>query len=132
MRQICNDNIFPLFINKINSQYLIINLVSDKTINIVNILENKKNTYQIDPCIVSYHNFLLENGYNPSYYELKTNNMNQFLNILYLDLLDEDENEIIKLKKKNYIKYLEMDTKKQKNLQERKWINSSTTDVQHP
>ena len=44
MRQICNDNTFPLFVNKTNCEYLIINLNFGNTVNVVNILENKKNS----------------------------------------------------------------------------------------
>lgn len=115
MRQICNDNTFPLFVNKTNCEYIIINLNFGNTVNVVNILENKKNSYPIDTSLVIYHSFLLENNYEPRYYELKEYNMNQFLNIIYLNLLDSYENNAIKLKKKDYLKYLEMDTKRKNN-----------------
>ncbi len=110
IRQLCDKNIFPLFINRINSQYIIINLVSDNNINIVNILDNKKNTWSIDKAIMEYHIFLVENNYNPNYYELKTNNMKHFLNIFILNLLSEEENKLIYFKKNDYIKFLEKDT----------------------
>lgn len=110
MRQICDKNVFPLYINRINSQYIIINLVSDDNINIINILDNKKNTWSIDKEIMEYHKFLIENNYNPNYYELKTNNMKHFLNMFILNLLSEDENKLIYFKKNDYIKFLEKDT----------------------
>lgn len=120
MRQISNDNTFPLFVNKTNCQYVIINLIFDNTVNVINILENKNNSYPIDTSLVMYHKFLLENNYEPRYYELKDHNMNQFLNILYLDLLDSYANNAIKLKKKDYIKFLEMDTKHKYNTTNKK------------
>ena len=85
----------------------------ENNVSIINILENKKNTYPIaiDPSILIYHKFLIENRYNPIYYELKKNNFNQFLNILYLNLLDQYENDAIKFKKHDYMKFLEMQTK---------------------
>ncbi len=116
MRQICDNNIFPLFINKTNSQYIIINLVSDNNINIINILENKKNTWPIDKDIINYHIFLVENNYNPNYYELKSQNIKYFLTILILNLLSEEENEFIYFKKNNYLKFLEKDTKKKNKM----------------
>ena len=115
MRQLCNDNAFPLFVNKTNCEYIIINLNFGNTVNVVNILENKKNKYSIDTSLMMYHKFLLENNYEPRYYELKENNMNQFLNTLYLNLLDSYENMAIKFKKKDYMKYLELDTKRKNN-----------------
>ena len=110
MRQICDNNIFPLYINRVNSQYIIINLVSDDNVNIINILDNKNNTISIDPEIIEYHIFLVENNYNPNYYELKTSNMKHFLNILILNLLSEEENKLIYFRKNDYIKFLEKDT----------------------
>ena len=110
MRQLCDKNIFPLFINRINSQYIIINLVSDDNVNIINILDNKKNTWSIDKAIMEYHIFLVEKNYNPNYYELKANNMKHFLNIFILNLLSEEENKLIYFKKNDYIKFLEKDT----------------------
>ncbi len=110
IRQLCDKNIFPLFINRINSQYIIINLLSDDNVNIINILDNKKNTWSIDKAIMEYHVFLVENNYNPNYYELKANNMKHFLNIFILNLLSEEENKLIYFKKNNYIKFLEKDT----------------------
>lgn len=110
IRQICNDNIFPLFVNITNAEYIIINLVSDNNINIVNILSNKKNTIPVDKSLLDYHTYLIENNYNPNYYELKTNNKKQFLTVIFLNLLDAYENKLIKLKKKNYIEYLNQDT----------------------
>ena len=110
IRQLCDKNIFPLFINRINSQYIIINLISDDNVNIINILDNKKNTWSIDKAIMEYHVFLVENNYNPNYYELKANNMKHFLNIFILNLLSEEENKLIYFKKNNYIKFLEKDT----------------------
>ncbi len=110
IRQLCDKNIFPLFINRINSQYIIINLLSDDNVNIINILDNKKNTWSIDKAIMEYHVFLVENNYNPNYYELKSNNMKHFLNIFILNLLSEEENKLIYFKKNNYIKFLEKDT----------------------
>ena len=62
MRQICDNNIFPLYINRVNSQYIIINLLSDDNVNIINILDNKNNTLSIDPEIIEYHIFLVENN----------------------------------------------------------------------
>jgi len=110
MRQICNDNIFPLFVNITNAEYIIINLVSDNNINIINILSNKKNTIPVDKSLLDYHTYLIENNYNPNYYELKTNNKKQFLTVIFLNLLDDHENKLIKLKKRNYIEYLNLDT----------------------
>tara|TARA_B100000902_G_scaffold146655_1_gene143721 strand:+ start:582 stop:1169 length:588 start_codon:yes stop_codon:yes gene_type:complete len=110
MRQLCDKNIFPLFINRKNSEYIIINLVSDDNINIINILDNKQNTWSIDKAIMEYHIFLVENNYNPNYYELKESNMKHFLNIFILNLLSEEENKLIYFKKNNYIKFLEKDT----------------------
>ena len=110
MRQICDNNIFPLYINRVNSQYIIINLVSDDNVNIINILDNKKNTISIDPEIIEYHIFLVENNYNLNYYELKTSNMKPFLNIFILNLLSEEENKLIYFRKNDYIKFLEKDT----------------------
>jgi len=110
MRQLCDKNIFPLYINRINSQYIIINLVSDDNVNIINILDNKNNTWTIDNAIMEYHIFLVENNYNPNYYELKTNNMKHFLNMFILNLLSEEENKLIYFKKNDYIKFLEKDT----------------------
>ena len=110
IRQLCDKNIFPLFINRINSQYIIINLLSDDNVNIINILDNKKNTWSIDKAIMEYHVFLVENNYNPNYYELKSNNMKHFINIFILNLLSEEENKLIYFKKNNYIKFLEKDT----------------------
>ena len=115
MRQICDNNVFPLFINKINAEYIIINLVSDENVNIINILDNKKNTWHIDMSIMEYHVFLVENNYNPNYYELKTNNIKHFLNIFVLNLLSEEENKLIYFKKNDYIKFLEEDTKQRGN-----------------
>ena len=110
MRQLCDKNIFPLFINRKNSEYIIINLVSHDNINIINILDNKQNTWSIDKAIMEYHIFLVENNYNPNYYELKESNMKHFLNIFILNLLSEEENKLIYFKKNNYIKFLEKDT----------------------
>ena len=110
MRQLCDKNIFPLYINRINSQYIIINLVSDDNVNIINILDNKNNTWTIDNAIMEYHIFLVENNYNPNYYDLKTNNMKHFLNMFILNLLSEEENKLIYFKKNDYIKFLEKDT----------------------
>ena len=110
IRQLCDKNIFPLFINRINSQYIIINLLSDDNVKIINILDNKKNTWSIDKAIMEYHIFLVENNYNPNYYELKANNMKHFLNIFILNLLSEEENKLIYFKKNNYIKFLKKDT----------------------
>ena len=111
MRQICNDDAFPLLVNETNAEYIIINLVSNNNVNILNILENKQNNVSIDESLLTYHKYLVENDYNPSYYELKTNNMNQFLNVVFLNLLDGAENDMIRMKKKNYMKYLEQNTK---------------------
>ena len=110
MRQLCDKNIFDLFINRKNSEYIIINLVSDDNINIINILDNKQNTWSIDKAIMEYHIFLVETNYNPNYYELKESNMKHFLNIFILNLLSEEENKLIYFKKNNYIKFLEKDT----------------------
>ena len=110
MRQICDNNVFPLFVNRINAQYIIINLVGEDNVNIINILDNKKNTWHIDKSIMEYHVFLIEKKYNPNYYELKSNNMKHFLNIFILNLLSEEENKMIYFKKNDYIKYLEEDT----------------------
>lgn len=110
MRQICDDNVFPIVINSSNAEYIIINLVVNYDVNILNILANKKNTNTIDKGLLEYHTFLVENDYNPNYYQLKSVNNNQFLNALYLNLFDEEENKLIRLKKKNYLEYLEQDT----------------------
>ena len=64
---------------------------------------------------MEYHVFLIENKYNPNYYELKTNNMKHFLNIFVLNLLSEEENKLIYFKKNDYIKFLEEDTKQRRN-----------------
>ena len=113
MRQICKENTFPVFVNKTNCNYFIINEVVEYNVSIINILENKKNSFPIakDSSIKIYHKFLIENNYNPLYFELKKNNFNQFLNAIYLNFLDKYENDAIKLKKNNYLKFLEMDTK---------------------
>ncbi len=110
IRQLCDKNIFPLYINRINSQYIIINLVSHDNVNIINILDNKKNTWSIDKAIMEYHIFLVENNYNPNYYELKTTSMKHFLNMFILNLLSEEENKLIFFRKNDYIKFLEKDT----------------------
>ena len=110
IRQICNDNIFPLFVNVTNAEYIIINLVSDNNVNIVNILSNKKNTIPADKSLLDYHTYLIENNYNPNYYELKTNNKKQFLTVIFLNLLDIHENKLIQLKKRDYIEYLNQHT----------------------
>ena len=115
MRQVCDNAVFPLFVNRTNAQYIIINLVSDENVNIINILDNKKNTWHIDKAIMEYHVFLIENKYNPNYYELKTTNMKHFLNIFVLNLLSEEENKLIYFKKNDYIKFLEEDTKQRRN-----------------
>jgi len=111
MRQICNDNIFPLFVNVTNGEYIIINLVSDNNVNVLNILANKNNTLPIDESLIEYHTYLVENDYNPNYYELKTNNRQQFLSAVFLNLLDANENKLIQLKKKDYMEYLEQDSR---------------------
>ena len=111
IRQICNDNVFPLLVNETNAEYIIINLVSNNNVNILNILENKQNNVSIDESLLTYHKYLVENDYNPNYYELKSNNMNQFLSVVFLNLLDNEENNMIRMKKNNYMKYLEQDTK---------------------
>ena len=110
IRQICDNTVFPLFVNRTNAQYMIINLVSEENVNIINILDNKKNTWHIDKAIMEYHVFLVEQNYNPNYYELKTNNVKHFWNIFILNLLSEEENKLIYFKKNNYIKFLEEDT----------------------
>ena len=114
IRQICSENIFPLFVNEANAQYIIINLVSDNNVNVLNILANNKNTLPIDRSLVEYHTYLVENDYNPNYYELKTNNRQQFLSAVFLNLLDANENKLIQLKKKDYMEYLEQDTRNKK------------------
>jgi len=111
MRQICNDNIFPLFVNKTNGEYIIVNLVSDHNVNVVNILAKKNNAIPVDKCLLEYHTYLVANDYNPNYYELKTNNQKQFLTVLYMNLLDVEENKLIKLKNNDYMEYLEQDTR---------------------
>ena len=111
MRQICNDNIFPLFVNVTNGEYIIINLVSDNNVNVLNILANKNNTLPVDESLIEYHTYLVENDYNPNYYELKTNNRQQFLSAIFLNLLDANENKLIQLKKKDYMEYLEQDSR---------------------
>jgi hypothetical protein len=118
MRQICNDNVFPIVINSSNAEYIIINLIVNSDVNILNILSNKKNTKNIDEGLLKYHTFLIENNYNPNYYQLKSVNNNQFLTALYLNLFDEEENKMIRLKKKNYLEYLEHDTRNKKNRNE--------------
>lgn len=126
MRQICENNIFPIFINRTNAQYIIINIVTDNNVNIINILDNKKNTWQIDQAIMEYHKFLVENNYKPNYYELKSNNIKHFLTMFILNMLSEQENNIIYFKKNNYIKFLEEDTKKKKEqLKEKKHQKNS-------
>ena len=114
IRQICSENIFPLFVNEANAQYIIINLVSDNNVNVLNILANNKNTLPIDRSLVEYHTYLVENDYNPNYYELKTNKRQQFLSAVFLNLLDANENKLIQLKKKDYMEYLEQDTRNKK------------------
>ena len=52
IRQICDNTAFPLFVNRTNAQYMIINLVSEENVNIINILDNKKNTWHIDKAIM--------------------------------------------------------------------------------
>lgn len=111
LRQICNDNIFPLFVNVTNGEYIIINLVSDNNVNVLNILANKNNTIPVDESLIEYHTYLVENDYNPNYYELKTNNRQQFLSAIFLNLLDANENKLIQLKKKDYMEYLEQDSR---------------------
>ena len=111
IRQICSDNVFPLFVNETNSEYIIINLVSENNVNVMNILANNDNTLPIDKSLVEYHTFLVENDYNPSYYELKTNNKIQFLSVIFLNLLDVSENKKIILKKNDYMDYLQEDTR---------------------
>ena len=110
MRQICDNNAFPIYINSTNAEYIIINLMIESNVNIINILTNKKNTNTVDKGLVEYHTFLVENGYNPTYHQLKSVNHNQFLTALYLNLLDDRENQMIRLKKKSYLEYLEQDT----------------------
>ena len=110
MRQICDNNAFPIYINSTNAEYIIINLMVESNVNIINILTNKKNTNTVDKGLVEYHTFLVENGYNPTYHQLKSVNHNQFLTALYLNLLDDRENQMIRLKKKSYLEYLEQDT----------------------
>ncbi len=112
MRQICDYNVFPIFINIPNSQYIIINLVSENNVNIINILDKKENVNYIDNVLLEYHTFLIQNDYNPNYYELKSQNMKHFLNIFFLNFLSEEENKLIYFKKNDYIKFLEEDTKK--------------------
>ena len=64
IRQICDNTAFPLFVNRTNAQYMIINLVSEENVNIINILDNKNNTWHIDKAIMEYHVFLVEQNYN--------------------------------------------------------------------
>lgn len=112
MRQICDYNVFPVFINIPKSQYIIINLVSENNVNIINILDKKNNVNYIDNVLLEYHTFLIQNDYNPNYYELKSQNMKHFLNIFFLNFLSEEENKLIYFKKNDYIRFLEEDTKK--------------------
>ena len=81
MRQICDYNVFPVLINIPKSEYIIINLISENNVNIINILDNKANINYIDKALLEYHIFLVQNKYNPNYYELKSQNMKHFLNI---------------------------------------------------
>ena len=117
MKQIIyDDNVFPLFVNAYQSEYLLINLIStNDNVNLLNILENKNNCGEIDTYLIRYHIYLLENGYNPNYYELKTTNQKQFLNVLFLNFLDNYENDMIRYRKNNYMKFLEQDTKNKKD-----------------
>tara|TARA_B110000967_G_C18540575_1_gene390382 strand:+ start:13 stop:579 length:567 start_codon:yes stop_codon:yes gene_type:complete len=112
MRQICDYNVFPLLIRIPNAEYIVINLVSDKNVNIINILDRSNNTNYIDNTILEYHVFLVQYNYNPNYYELKSQNMKHFFNIFFLNFLSDQENKIIYLKKNDYIRFLEEDTKK--------------------
>lgn len=112
MRQICDYNVFPVFINIPKSQYIIINLVSENNVNIINILDKKNNVNYIDNVLLEYHTFLIQNDYNPNYYELKSQNMKHFLNIFFLNFLSEEDNKLIYFKKNDYIRFLEEDTKK--------------------
>ena len=114
MRQICDYNVFPVFINIPKSQYIIINLVSENNVNIINILDKKNNVNYIDNVLLEYHTFLIQNDYNPNYYELKSQNMKHFLNIFFLNFLSEEENKLIYFKKNDYIRFLEEDTKKRR------------------
>ena len=114
MRQICDYNVFPVFINIPKSQYIIINLVSENNVNIINILDKKNNVNYIDNVLLEYHTFLIQNDYNPNYYELKSQNMKHILNIFLLNFLSEEENKLIYFKKNDYIRFLEEDTKKRR------------------
>ena len=114
MRQICDYNVFPVFINIPKSQYIIINLVSENNVNIINILDKKNNVNYIDNVLLEYHTFLIQNDYNPNYYELKSQNMKHFLNIFFLNFFSEEENKLIYFKKNDYIRFLEEDTKKRR------------------
>ena len=112
MRQICDYNVFPLLIRIPNAEYIVINLVSDKNVNIINILDRSNNTNYIDNTILEYHVFLVQYNYNPNYYELKSQNMKHFFNIFFLNFLSDQENKLIYFKKNDYIRFLEEDTKK--------------------
>ena len=111
MRQICDYNIFPVLVNIPNTEYIIINLITENNVNVINILDNKGNTQYIDSAILEYHIFLVQQKYNPNYYQLKSHNMKHFLNIFFLNILSEEENKLIYLKKNNYMRFLEEDTK---------------------
>ena len=111
MRQICDYNVFPVYIHIPKSEYIVINLVTEKNVNIINILDRKNNTNYIDKVILKYHVFSVQYNYNPNYYELKTNNRQQFLSAVFLNLLDANENKLIQLKKKDYMEYLEQDSR---------------------
>lgn len=112
MRQICDYNVFPVYIHIPKAEYIVINLVTEKNVNIINILDRKNNTNYIDKVILKYHVFLVQYNYNPNYYELKSQNMKHFLNIFFLNFLSDQENKLIYFQKNDYIRFLEEDTKK--------------------
>ena len=112
MRQICDYNVFPVYIHIPKAEYIVINLVTEKNVNIINIIDRKNNTNYIDKVILKYHVFLVQYNYNPNYYELKSHNMKHFLNIFFLNFLSEQENKLIYFQKNDYIRFLEEDTKK--------------------
>jgi len=111
IRQICDHNIFPVLVNIPKAQYIIINFVTENNVSVINILDNKGNTQFNDKAILEYHIFLVEQKYNPNYYQLKSHNMKHFLNIFFLNILSEEENKLIYLKKNDYMRFLEEDTK---------------------
>tara|TARA_Y100000389_G_scaffold199711_1_gene238626 strand:+ start:1677 stop:2342 length:666 start_codon:yes stop_codon:yes gene_type:complete len=112
-----DNKIINIKTKKVEPNYLLFHLMLNNEIHFMNIIEDYDNCELFDNAFNEYHEFLLKNGFNPKYYNLKSRNntIKYFLNINLLELLDETKNEIIYLKNNKYLSYLEKDTEIKKN-----------------